>query len=231
MDILLDLQEYKFRSNDIKNICSWIKSMPNKKNIKNIFTYSNECYEFELNIIDYFNNCSHFQILKPNIKQYEKCIDKIYGNFKFKISNELIEDFSPEPNISYDLIILYHILDNENYDKIINKCKKMLNNNSKIIIITYNLNSIMSLKNKYHETYTMLKSYDIKSKFNNSKFKIFQTQISCNMNLKGISKELIKNLIEKKLNDNDFEKIIDYLKKKYRFNLKQKIDIYMINNK
>jgi hypothetical protein len=228
MNILLDLEEYKFRNNDIKNVCSWIKTMPNKKKIQNIFTYSNECYEFELNIIDYFPNCKHFQILKPNIKQYEKCINKIYGNFKFKISNELIEDFTPEPNISYDLIILYHILNYNNYDKIIEKCLRMMNNKSMIIIFSYNSDSIMSIKNKYNNNFLLLESSSIKLRFNKPLYKLFQTSITSTMNTIGISKQLIKKLFNDDLNNYNIEEIINYINKNYKVFMKQKIDIYMI---
>ena len=71
--------------------------MQNKNNIKNIFSYSNECYELELNIINFLKIAKHFQILKPDLEEYSKCNEKIFGNFKFKISNKDFEDFLPEP--------------------------------------------------------------------------------------------------------------------------------------
>ena len=230
MNTLLNIEEYKFRNNDIKNICNWIKKMPNKNNIKNIFSFSNECYELELNIINYFRYCKHFQILKPDLQEYSKCIEKIFGNFKFKISNDNFEDFLPEPNTSYDLIILYHTVNSKNIDSLINKCIKMTHIKSKILIFSFNSDSILSLIKKFNKSIEIFQLKNIKSLLYNKKFKIFSTSINSTMNIKGISKSLIEKIIQNNLDNSKLEEVKNYILKNYLNKIiKQKIDIFLLN--
>lgn len=229
MNKLLNFKEYKERTNDLKNVSNWIKRMPNKNNVKNIFSFSNECYELELNIINNFKNCKHFQILKPNIKEYSECIDNIFGNFKFKISNDSFEDFLPEPNITYDLIILYHTLNSFNYDLILEKCSKMINNKSRILIFNFNLDSLLSIKNYFNDSFIFFDLNEIKSSLYKKKFKIFNTSLNSSFNLKGISKLLMENITDLNLDEEKFNDILIHINNKYKQNMTQKINIFILN--
>ena len=92
-------------------IKKWISKMPSrdKKNIKNILSINSYNSKIDKQIINLFSNIEHYNILEDAYDVYKSYIDNLWGDFRFKISKNNLENFIPDPNISYDLVIFFNV--------------------------------------------------------------------------------------------------------------------------
>ena len=227
------LNEYNIKSNELDQIVKWIKGMPksDKINYKNILSINAGTGELDLYIFKLIPNIEKYNLIESSYDLYKKCIDKVFGNYKYQVSNCNLDDFTPDPYIIYDLIIFPNGINNINIFKDnINKFFKVLNKNGKIWIFTPTNKGIYEIQEQFKNTEKFTIDTDLINILNNSSYKIFRTHIPAQINIQEISKNIIDKILNKDCNINDINKIKDFLKKYDKY-MDQPISVIIISNK
>ena len=93
-----------WENNKFDQIIKWIKGMPksDKINYKNILSVDCGTGELDLYISKLIPCIEKYNLIESSYDLYKQCIDKVFGNYKFQISNCTLEYFTPDPYITYD---------------------------------------------------------------------------------------------------------------------------------
>ena len=221
------------RSNELDQILKWIKGMPksDKKKYKNILSIECGTGELDIYISKLITNIEKYNLIESSYDIYKQCIDKVFGDYKYQVSNCNLDEFTPDPYTIYDLIIFPNGINNiNNFKDNIEKCFNVLNKNGKIWIFTPTNKGIYEIQKKFHSNNICNIDVDIIKLLEDTSYKIFRTYIPAHINIQGISKTMINTILNKECNEDDIDQITEFLKKYDKY-IEQPIGIIIISNK
>lgn len=229
MNKINDIQYINTQQN---TLIKWIKSMPisQKKCIKNILSVNSGNGYLDNEVIKLLPNIKNYNIVQSDYTNYQNCIEKLFGNFKFKISYSDLFDYDLDSYINYDLIIFFDGFEEINdCSSFIEYCIKFTTENGKIWIFTHDDDGCINkaMKNFGYDTYgdkTLKKSID---KIN---CKIFNTHIPTFLNLSELTLNSLSQITREKCNKDDLKKIIDYIKDNYGSYISIPISVLILSN-
>ena len=198
-------------------LLKWISNMPKSqtKKIKNILSIDSGNGLLDKNVINYFPNIEKYYLLQSEYDDYKKCINNLFGNFKFKISYNDLFDYELDPYLSYDLVIFFEgITKAEDCSEFINKCIKLMNKTGQIWIFTHIqkgiINHLKEILNIDHISDRLL----IKN-LDDINCKVFNTHIPTYFEINNFNKKNLSKLLKYELNDDELLKLKTTIKNEY----------------
>ena len=105
------MQDVDINFLDSKNnvLKRWLGHFPNsvKTNVHNILSIDSEDPQVDLEVSQHFKFCRNYYIVQSDYEKYQNSVNKLFGKFNFKVSYSDIFDYELDPNVMYDLIILF----------------------------------------------------------------------------------------------------------------------------
>ena len=210
-----DMDDINFLHSKNELIKIWLKNFPSsfRKKVKNILSIDSEDPELDINISKYFTNYSKYYLVQSDYDCYKNCVNKLFGNFDFKISYSDIYSYEIDPCSSYDLIIIFTNFDLNNVSDFIKRTFELLNSGGKILIATCKHDKfVLDCRNYFNLQFLSDKEFKDSLDLN---CKLFNYNIHTYLNLNKLSKNEMLKLTSQEIDDNKIKEFKEYASSKY----------------
>lgn len=210
-----DMNDINFLHSKNELLKIWFRNFPNsfKKKVKNILSIDSEDPELDLNLSKYFVNFEKYYLVQSDYDCYKNCINKLFGNFNYKISYSDIFDYDIDPYISYDLIVIFTNFDLVNVTDFIKRTFDLLSDEGKIFIITCKHEKfVLDCRNYFNLSFTSDKEFKDNLDFD---CKVFNTIIHTYLNLNNLSEKEMLKFTNEKIDSEKLKEFKDFAYSKY----------------
>lgn len=212
-----EINEIQYINTQQETLIKWIKSMPisQKKCIKNILSVNSGNGYLDDKVIKLLPNIKNYNIVQSDYNNYQNCINRLFGNFKFKVSYSDLFDYDFDTLINYDLIIFFDGFGDVNdCASFIQYCTKFIKDDGKIWIFTHDDNGCIN-KTMKHFNYDTYGDKTLKNALDKIRCKIFNTHIPTYLDLNELTLDNLNRIAREKCKEHDFKLIKDYIRNTY----------------